>query len=221
MTVTDSGGSMVSHLDLVQAVLTSEQIRLNRQTGSGVRVSNGRPSFDAVLSKTVDKCSAPSLPVAVDAAEDMKFGEGLRFVLEREGSKLVRYDGGRESSKFGILQSTAVQYGYKGDINNIPRSEVERIYKRIWEKSGAASLPFPLSTVHFDTYVNSPAAAEKILAKSRGNTGLYLRMRENRYARLVEIKPELYGKYLKGWNNRIQTLRSMVAQYGQGKDFKA
>lgn len=212
---------MVSHLDLVQAVLTSEQIRLNRQMANGVRVNNGQPSFEAVLSKTLDQCSAPSLPAAANTVEDMKFGEGLRFVLEREGTKLVRQDGGRESSKFGILQSTAAQYGYKGDINNIPRSEVERIYGRIWEKSGAASLPFPLSTVHFDTYVNSPAAAEKILVKSRGNTDLYLRMRENRYARLVEMKPELYGKYLKGWNNRIQTLRSMVAQYGQGKDFKA
>jgi lysozyme family protein len=69
--------------------------------------------------------------------------------------------------------------------------------------------------------VNSPSAADKILTKSQGNTDVYLRLREQRYARLAEIKPEQYGKYLKGWNNRIKNLRTMVAQHITGISFKA
>jgi hypothetical protein len=82
-------------------------------------------------------------------------------------------------------------------------------------------LPFPLSTVHFDTYVNSPSAAEKILTKSQGNTDVYLRLREQRYTRLAEIRPEQFGKYLKGWSNRIKNLQTMVAQYKSGTNYKA
>lgn len=211
---------MVSYSGLVQAALMTEQIRLSRGKSDRVPGQGVRSSFETVLSKALDVRSTPQVP-DTDLQCDMKFNEGLKFVLEREGSRLVRNDGGRESSKFGILQSTAARYGYKGDINNIPRSEVERIYRKLWEQSGSASLPFPLSTVHFDTYVNSPAAAEKILVKSRGDTDLYLKMRENRYARLVEMRPEQYGKYLKGWKSRIQTLRTMVAQHGGNSDFTA
>jgi lysozyme family protein len=141
--------------------------------------------------------------------------------MEKEGSKTVREDGGRETSKYGILQSTAREYGYKGNIKDISRADAEAIYRKLWEKSGSASLPFPLSTVHFDTYVNSPSAADKILAKSQGNPHVYLQLREQRYARLAEVRPELYSKYLKGWNNRIKSLRTMVTQHRNGIIFKA
>jgi lysozyme family protein len=151
----------------------------------------------------------------------MKFRDGLKFVLEREGSKHVREDGGRESSKYGILQSTAKEHGYQGNVKDLTRADAEAIYRKIWEKSGAESLPFPLSTVHFDTYVNSPSAAEKILTKSQGNTDVYLRLREQRYTRLAEIRPEQFGKYLKGWSNRIKSLQTMVAQYKSGTNYKA
>jgi lysozyme family protein len=151
----------------------------------------------------------------------MKFRDGLKFVLEREGSKHVREDGGRESSKYGILQSTAEEHGYQGNVKDLTRADAEAIYRKIWEKSGAESLPFPLSTVHFDTYVNSPSAAEKILTKSQGNTDVYLRLREQRYTRLAEIRPEQFGKYLKGWSNRIKNLQTMVAQYKSGTNYKA
>ena len=133
----------------------------------------------------------------------------------------MREDGGRENSRYGILQSTAREYGFKGNIKDITRADAEAIYRKLWDKSGAASLPFPLSTVHFDTYVNSPSAADKILTKSQGTADVYLRMREQRYTRLAEIRPEQYGKYLKGWNNRIKNLRTMVADYRNGNFLKA
>jgi lysozyme family protein len=212
---------MLSHINLVEAILASKQFDLNKKTGKNVRMQRSGPSFEEVLTKNLHK-SPSVLPLNnVIPEADAKFQEGLKFVLEREGSKHVREDGGRESSKYGILQSTAREHGYKGNIKDLTKADVEVIYRKLWEKSGAESLPFPLSTVHFDTYVNSPSASEKILAKSQGNTDVYLRLREQRYARLAEIRPEQYGKYLKGWNTRINNLRSMVAQNKYGTSFKA
>lgn len=141
------------------------------------------------------------------------FNEILKIVFKHEGHGLVKNDGGRGASRFGILESTARQYGYKGDIKNISHAEVEGIYKKMWEKSGAASLPYPLSLVHFDTYVNSPGAAKKLLEKSGGNIDTYLQLREKRYKRLAELRPERYGKYLKGWTNRINNLRATVNEH--------
>jgi lysozyme family protein len=212
---------MLSHIDLVEAILASKQIDLNRRAGMLPHAQSLGQSFEKVLKNNL-QVSPSVLPLNNEVSgADVKFQEGLKFVIEREGSKHVREDGGRESSKYGILQSTAREHGFKGNIKDLTKTDAEVIYRRIWEKSGAESLPFPLSTVHFDTYVNSPFAAGKILSKSQGNTDVYLRLREQRYARLAEIKPEQYGKYLKGWNNRIKNLRTMVAQYKYGTSLKA
>jgi len=50
--------------------------------------------------------------------------------MKHEGTAYVRMDGGRESSKMGILQSTARQYGYTGDIRSITKAQAEAIYNR-------------------------------------------------------------------------------------------
>lgn len=212
---------MFSHLNLVEVIVASKQFDLSRRPGRNVALQNNVPSFEALLKQNLHK-SPSVLPMNNEISPaDAKFNDALQFVMEKEGSKIVRDDGGRETSKYGILQSTAREFGYKGNIKDITRTDAEVIYRKLWEKSGAASLPFPLSTVHFDTYVNSPSAAEKILVKSQGNAEVYLRIREQRYARLAETRPEQYGKYLKGWNNRIRTLRTMVAQYMVGGNYKA
>jgi len=212
---------MLSHMNLVEAILASKQFDLMRRSGKASYNKNVGESFEKILTNNL-QLGANVLPYTNEVAQaDAKFQEGLKFVLEREGSKHVREDGGKESSKYGILQSTAREYGYKGNVKDLTKADAEAIYIKIWKKSGAESLPFPLSTVHFDTYVNSPAAAERILTKSQLNIDTYLKLREQRYARLAEIRPELFGKYLKGWNNRIRNLRTMVAQYNHGLKLKA
>jgi len=212
---------MLSHINLLEAILASKQLDLSRRPGRLPYTQSMEKSFEKVLSNNLQMNSSVLPLNNMISQADTKFQEGLKFVLEREGSKHVREDGGRESSKYGILQTTARECGYKGNIKDLTKADAEAIYRKIWNKSGAESLPFPLSTVHFDTYVNSPAAAEKILTKSQLNIDVYLRLREDRYARLAEIRPEQYGKYLKGWNNRIKNLRSMVAQYKYDSKFKA
>ena len=145
--------------------------------------------------------------------EEERFRKCLDFVLKKEGSRLVKEDAGKGASRYGILQSTARAFGYQGNIKNIRMDQVESIYRKIWDRSGAGSLPYPLSVVHFDTYVNSPAAAQRILQKTGGAIDSYLDMREKRYVKLAIGKPQVYAKYLRGWQNRIDSLRTVVAQH--------
>jgi lysozyme family protein len=208
-------------MDIVDAIMLSRQFSLRRAGSGNIPARTRDIAFEAVLSKSLQRSPVSAATNTDQINADMKFREGLKFVLEKEGSRFVRQDGGRESSKYGILQSTAAHYGYRGDVRNLSRADAEALYRKVWEKSGSGSLPFPLSTVHFDSYVNNPAAAEKFLVKSQGNIETYLRLREQRYTRLAEVNPERYGKYLKGWKNRVQGLRSMVADYRQSKSFRA
>lgn len=145
-----------------------------------------------------------------DSNEPLKdnFHIALDFVLKHEGEALVRRDGiKKESSKYGILQSTAEAFGYKGDIRYLTKEQAKDIYKKIWERSKAYTLPYPLNIIYFDTYVNSPNMAKKILEKSNGDIEKFLNMREQRYIKLAEKRPEIFGMYLKGWKNRVNNLR--------------
>jgi len=189
---------------------------------------NDSITFDALLMKSLNPSSTQetSAPLRIpevamsnplDTEEEINFRESLVFVLEKEGAKHVKEDGGRGSSRYGLLQSTARAFGYGGDIRDISRREAEGIYRKMWQVSGAGKLPFPLSMVHFDTYVNSPAIANKLLRNSEGDIDTYLSMREKRYVRLAQLRPERYGRYLKGWKNRIGSLKSMVALHTREK----
>ncbi|MBF0327881.1 MAG: hypothetical protein HQL10_01855 [Nitrospirae bacterium] len=142
-----------------------------------------------------------------------KFKEIFKVVIKHEGKAYVKEDGSRGASKYGILETTARTYGYKGNIKNLTLTEAEAIYKKIWDKSGAAELSYPMSLVHFDSYVNSPNAAKKFLEKSDGDIDTYIKLREQRYKRLASAKPHLYAKYLKGWMNRMNGLKDIIADY--------
>jgi hypothetical protein len=159
------------------------------------------------------------LPVNGD--EDPKFTAAINVVMKNEGTGYVNRDNGEEPSRFGILQSTAARYGFRGEIRNLTGTEGRAIYTKIWGESGAGNLPQPLSLVHFDTYVNSPAAARKFLAKCHGDAEAYLKQRGQRYQRLVELKPQRFGRYLNGWMNRIRNLRTITAEYKKAAQLAA
>jgi lysozyme family protein len=181
--------------------------------------------FSNILNKNIEKLQKTpnekntvlnqlSPSYALNTAVDKKdrFEEALNFVLKHEGKRLVHRDGASgESSMYGILQSTANENGYKGNIKDITVEDVKAIYRKIWEKSGASSLPPALSVVHFDTYVNNPAMAKKLLNRSKGDINIYLKMREQQYVNLAEKRPEVFKRYLKGWKTRVDNLRTMIA----------
>jgi lysozyme family protein len=145
------------------------------------------------------------------SAADAGFRNSLGIVMKHEGNAYVKNDAMRGPAMRGILQSTAREFGFTGDIRNLSQAQAEVIYKKIWDKSGAANLPYPLSTIHFDTYVNSPSAAKRILQQSGGNVNASLAMREERYTRLATLRPERFGVYHDGWMNRIGSLRNFAA----------
>jgi lysozyme family protein len=152
-------------------------------------------------------------PASIKAtANPMSRNDIIRFVMTQEGSRYIAQDGGSESSRYGILQSTAERFGYQGSVKDMSKKEAEAIYEKLWKDSGAQNLKPDLALVHFDTYVNSPSAARKMLKACDGNADDYLSMRSTRYSRLSSLRPERYEKYFKGWMNRIENLRSMVAQ---------
>jgi len=201
----------------------------NPQKNVNLTANTSKPVFGHLFSKSLQEVETKNpltqknileLDFSAPVDEEAKFKKCLEFVLEKEGNKLVLEDGSsRESSKLGILQSTARASGYKGNIRNITLGQAEKIYRKIWEQSGASSLPFPLAVVHFDSYVNSPASSKRFLEKSKGDITAYLKLREQRYVRLASAEPEVYGKYLQGWKNRIKSLQSMVAAHARAGSY--
>jgi lysozyme family protein len=186
--------------------------------------------FLNLLVKAIDKTKADKAPTAPSVSlfpnsiglisplssgmnsKPLNQNDMISFVMTQEGSKYVAKDGGKESSRYGILQTTAERFGYQDNVKNMSKQEAENIYKKMWQDSGAQNLKPDLALVHFDTYVNSPSAANKMLKACDGNVDDYISMRSNRYNRLSSLRPERYGKYLKGWMNRIENLRSAVAE---------
>jgi hypothetical protein len=189
------------------------------KTGTGTFKNMLKSSFKeinsspVVFKKTLFKMDSASTVINMAQTTDAGFQSSLAMVLKHEGKAYVKNDAQKGPSRMGILQSTAREYGYYGNIKNITPAQTETIYKKIWDKSGASSLPYPLSAIHFDTYVNSPAAARKILNQSGGDVDTYLSLRAERYTKLASVRPARYAKYLNGWMNRISSLRTLANTY--------
>ncbi len=226
---------MITPRDYINGRITNGQdgIAPGKTNPAKGDINTGGSSFDEMLAASIKEIESkeihfkkelfstapPGLTIIGLQEPDGKgdFRKALATVLKHEGSAYVYKDGGRESSKFGILQSTAREFGYKGNIKNISQAEAESIYKKIWDRSGAASLPYPMSLIHFDTYVNSPSAARRLLKKAGDNPEKYLALRAQRYSRLAHLRPERYGRYLKGWMNRITSLKNIASAYAIAK----
>ncbi|MFQ3574008.1 MAG: glycosyl hydrolase 108 family protein [Thermodesulfovibrionales bacterium] len=199
-----------------------DKLRPIEQTNANYVGSNqvSKRKFHQVLNEAIEVASLPTqnTPNFTPLRDNKNvFEEMMKIVLKHEGTKVVKDDGGRETSKFGILQSTAREFGYTEDITKLTKDDAVKIYKKLWDKSGAGSLPYPLSLVHFDTYINSPSAARRILRQSDGDVDTYLSLREARFKRLAELRPERFAKYLKGWLNRVENLRTIVKEHRESQ----
>lgn len=217
---------MADYTNMLDMILTSQILQKKRDNILKINKTADK-QFNNILDKSIEKLqgthngkntlnqlSASYALKSTNAYTDNKdkFEEALNFVLKHEGKHLVHRDAASgESSMYGILQSTAYENGYKGNIKDITMDDVKAIYRKIWDKSGASSLSPALSVVHFDTYVNNPALAKKLLSRSNGDIGAYLKMREQQYVSLSEKRPEVFKRYLKGWKTRVENLRTMVA----------
>lgn len=163
------------------------------------------------------------------------FKSALRFVLRWEGGFVDDPDdpGGRTNK--GVTQAVyndwrAAQGLAAQDVKNITDADVESIYDaNYWQRARSNELQSPLSLVHFDTAVNMGVKrAVRFLQQSVGcgvdgdfgqgtlkavgscdqGTAVieYCKAREAFYRKLAEEKPTL-AKFLKGWLNRLNSLR--------------
>jgi len=215
---------MSNYTNMLDMIFTSHILQKKRDNILKINNTTDK-QFSNILNKNIEKLQktpnekntalnqlSPSYTLNATVNKKYRFEEALNFVLKHEGKNLVHRDGASgESSMYGILQSTANENGYKGNIKDITVEDVKAIYRKIWEKSGASSLPPALSVVHFDTYVNNPAMAKKLLNRSKGDINIYLKMREQQYVNLAEKRPEVFKRYLKGWKTRVDNLRTMIA----------
>ncbi|HOG40073.1 MAG TPA: glycosyl hydrolase 108 family protein [Syntrophorhabdaceae bacterium] len=215
---------MSNYTNMLDMIFTSHILQKKRDNILKINNTTDK-QFSNILNKNIEKLQktpnekntalnqlSPSYTLNTTVNKKDRFEEALNFVLKHEGKNLVHRDGASgESSMYGILQSTANENGYKGNIKDITAEDVKAIYRKIWEKSGASSLPPALSVVHFDTYVNNPAMAKKLLNRSKGDINIYLKMREQQYVNLAEKRPEVFKRYLKGWKTRVDNLRTMIA----------
>jgi hypothetical protein len=80
------------------------------------------------------------------------------------------------------------------------------IYKTMFDKSGAGSLPPGLQEHYFDTVVHSgPARAAKILNQSAGDPNMFRAIRLRFVERLAERDPS-QQVFLRGWRRRINSI---------------
>lgn len=92
------------------------------------------------------------------------------------------FQDGKNPMKYGIMQSTLITCDPKGQIapqvKDLTEAGARKIYARLWDRAGCRELSSPLNVVHFDTFVQRPSTAMKLLTESDGDLNAYLRMRE-------------------------------------------
>ncbi|MEY2498428.1 MAG: hypothetical protein QOD12_1984 [Verrucomicrobiota bacterium] len=174
-----------------------------------------------------------------DFQEIMRFTLKWEVVRDRRGNVIAEHDpddpGG--VTKYGIDKSAHPNLSVS-DIENLTEAQAIAIYKKEnWEDTHAAQLPKRFAQVVFDMSVlDGTSRAVHALQRAVGATvdgdlgpqtvaatnqaagnnatqlralGTMLDLREQRYRDLVVARPTL-RKYLHGWLNRSQDLRTLV-----------
>jgi len=90
---------------------------------------------------------------------------------------------GAGAVRFGIHQDTLKDYDPQGKIathvTQLTAAKARQIYQRIWERSGAETLPAEMQAVHFETFIKRPQAAMAALEKAGDSLETYMNARQN------------------------------------------
>lgn len=134
-------------------------------------------------------------------SEKDAFEKAFQF-LTRNNRGLVP---GKNPMKFGIMQSTLQDYDPHGkiatNVASLDENKAKLIYRKIWERAGCDKLPYPLSVIHFDTYVHRPSTAMQALRQSNGDPSVYIDTRKRLLSYLKN-----YNNHSQMWNNHIAKL---------------
>jgi lysozyme family protein len=117
--------------------------------------------------------------LASQTSKDEAFDKAVSFVIENKKG----YVAGENPMKYGIMQTTLKDYDPKGkiaqNVSQLDEAKAKQIYRKIWERAGCDKLPYPLSVVHFDTYVQRPRTGVEALKKAQGDPQAYLDVRKS------------------------------------------
>jgi lysozyme family protein len=117
--------------------------------------------------------------LASQTSKDDAFDKAVGFVLENKRG----YVAGENPMKYGIMQTTLKDYDPKGkiaqNVSQLDEAKARQIYRKIWERAGCDKLTYPLSVVHFDTYVQRPRTGIEALKKAQGDPQAYLDARKS------------------------------------------
>lgn len=125
----------------------------------------------------------------------------------------------QEGGSTRVVDSGGVtRYGISADANpdvnveSLGRDGARRIYKeRYWDALDLDVVEPRLAAVAFDASVNhGPAKAREMMVEAEGDVSRLLELRREEYARLVAADPEKYGRYEKGWENRLAKLEEKI-----------
>lgn len=182
-----------------------------RQNLLAVGKKRSLPEYSAERFLAIIKKTPESLPAPASKPASGDFETAVSFIMKHEGKTLVRNDGGKGPSKYGILQTTLQEYDPKGliakNVTELDDARAKQIYQKIWQRSGSDKLPYPLNIIHFDTYLHRPRTATEAMTSSGGDPLKYL---ETRQASLRGLKS--YKRFGLGWERRIGGLARFASE---------
>lgn len=132
----------------------------------------------------------------------------MPFILEWEGRVFENDpDDPGGATKFGIDQRSHP----KENIRELTEERAVDIYWDEWQKDGCETMPSPYAEVFFNCAVNMGLSrAKKFDAQVPGaDFNQFLDLQESYYKRLAAGTH--FRKFLKGWLNRTEALRSRFA----------
>jgi hypothetical protein len=132
----------------------------------------------------------------------------LNAIIDRNegGGKLVSDTGGL--TKWGISSNANPNV----DIANLTREQAIQIYKDKYISAipGFNAMPQQTQMMALDAAINQgPAYANDLIRKSGGDVDRMIKLRKSDYADLAQANPAKYGKYLSGWNARVDRTDQM------------
>lgn len=140
----------------------------------------------------------------------MSFAKALNFTLQWEGGYVNDPKDPGGETKYGISKRA---YPYL-DIKNLDKEQAAEIYLRdYWNACNCDSYEPALAVSIFDAAVNvGVGRVQKWLREDFATDGLTVdefNARREYYYR-AEIKKSLRDRYLKGWLNRLNSLRKFI-----------
>jgi hypothetical protein len=145
-------------------------------------------------------------PTGATAPAQGGFGPAIDFTLHHEGG-YAPHDANGAPVNFGINQSANPDV----DVKNLTRDGARQVYfDRYWTPSGAANLPPAMQLPYFDTYVINEVRAKQFLQQSGGDPQKFMQLREAWQNRLVQARPQQYGRYAHAWATRNADLNAQL-----------